>query len=81
MQGNTEQMQLKLISQLCGSINPEVWPGVVKLDSYKNLELAQGQKRRASIKVEIEKFIILSDKQLELFKICIQLNSNYLRGC
>ncbi|CAG5102032.1 Similar to cdk9: Cyclin-dependent kinase 9 (Danio rerio) [Cotesia congregata] len=28
MQGNTEQQQLTLISQLCGSITTEVWPGV-----------------------------------------------------
>ena len=28
MQGKTEQNQLFLISKLCGSIVPEVWPGV-----------------------------------------------------
>ncbi|KAL1246460.1 Cyclin-dependent kinase [Trichinella spiralis] len=27
MQGNTEQHQIMLISQLCGSITPTVWPG------------------------------------------------------
>nr|KAG5693422.1 hypothetical protein BaRGS_009895 [Batillaria attramentaria] len=46
MQGNTEQHQLQLISQLCGSITPEVWPGVEKLELYDKLELPKGQKRK-----------------------------------
>lgn len=39
-QGNTEQQQL--ISQLCGSINPKVWPGVDNLERYKKIELPKG---------------------------------------
>ncbi len=46
MQGETEQRQLTLISQLCGSIIPEVWPGVDKLPLYDRLELPKGLKRR-----------------------------------
>ena len=46
MQGATEQVQLQLISQLCGSITPEVWPGVEQLDMYSKLELPKGQKRK-----------------------------------
>ncbi|XP_075229127.1 cyclin-dependent kinase 9-like isoform X2 [Lycorma delicatula] len=46
MQGNTEQQQLTLISQLCGSISPEVWPGVESLDLYNKMELPRGQKRK-----------------------------------
>nr|AEE62859.1 unknown [Dendroctonus ponderosae] len=46
MQGNSEQQQLTLISQLCGSINPTSWPGVEKLDMYNNMELPQEQKRK-----------------------------------
>ena len=46
MQGNTEQHQLTLISQLCGSISPEVWPGVENLELYNKLELPKGQKRK-----------------------------------
>lgn len=48
MQGNTEQQQLTLISQLCGSITPEVWPGVENLDLYNKMELPKGQKRKVS---------------------------------
>ena len=46
MQGNTEQHQLTLICQLCGSIVPEVWPDVEKLDLYSKMELPKGQKRK-----------------------------------
>lgn len=46
MQGNTEQHQLNLISHLCGSITPEVWPGVEKFDLYKKMELPKGQRRK-----------------------------------
>src|SRR5437870_2769838 len=46
MQGNTEQHQLTLISQLCGSITPEVWPDVEKLDLYNKMELPKNQKRK-----------------------------------
>ncbi|KAK1884055.1 Cyclin-dependent kinase 9 [Dissostichus eleginoides] len=44
---NTEQHQLTLISQLCGSITAEVWPGVdKKYELYQKMELPKGQKRK-----------------------------------
>jgi len=46
MQGNTEQQQLILISQLCGSITTEVWPGVENLDLFNKMDLPRGQKRK-----------------------------------
>jgi len=46
MQGNTEQHQLTLICQLCGSITTEVWPEVDKLDLFTKMELPKGQKRK-----------------------------------
>lgn len=46
MQGNTEPQQLSLISQLCGSITPDVWPGVESLELYNKIELSRGQKRK-----------------------------------
>ncbi|KAF7268555.1 hypothetical protein GWI33_018308 [Rhynchophorus ferrugineus] len=46
MQGNSEQQQLTLISQLCGSINPQSWPGVENLELYKKMDLPQEQKRK-----------------------------------
>ena len=46
MQGDTEQKQISLISQLCGSINPQSWPGVEKLELYRKLQLPQDQNRK-----------------------------------
>lgn len=46
MQGNTEQHQLNLISQLCGSITLDVWPDVDKLELYPKLDLPKGHKRK-----------------------------------
>ena len=46
MQGDSEQRQISLISQLCGSITPEVWPGVEKLENYTKLDLPKDQKRK-----------------------------------
>ncbi|XP_064395856.1 cyclin-dependent kinase 9-like isoform X1 [Halichondria panicea] len=39
MQGETEQHQIFLICQLCGSIMPDIWPSCDKLDLYTKLEL------------------------------------------
>ncbi|CAG7833405.1 unnamed protein product [Allacma fusca] len=46
MQGSTEQQQITLISQLCGSITPDVWSGVENLELYNKLDLPKGQKRK-----------------------------------
>lgn len=45
-QGSTEQHQLNLISQLCGSITPELWPGVELLPLYSTMELPKNHKRK-----------------------------------
>ena len=46
MQGSTEQHQLTLISQLCGSITLDVWAGVESLELFTKMELPKGQKRK-----------------------------------
>lgn len=48
MQGATEQTQLNLIGQLCGSITPQVWPDVEKLELYHKMILSKDQKRKVS---------------------------------
>ncbi|GAB1600673.1 cyclin-dependent kinase 9-like [Argonauta hians] len=76
MQGNTEQHQLQLISQLCGSITPEVWSDVENLDLYNKIELPKGQKRkvkdRLKVYVKDQYALDLLDKLLTLdpFKRC-----------
>ncbi|XP_042237399.1 cyclin-dependent kinase 9-like isoform X1 [Homarus americanus] len=46
LQGSTEQHQLALITKLCGSITPDVWPSVENYDLYNKMELVKGQQRR-----------------------------------
>lgn len=45
-QGNTEQSQLSLICHLCGSITPDVWPGVDSLELYTRMEFPKGMSRK-----------------------------------
>lgn len=40
--GHSEQHQLHLITRLCGSIGPSVWPGVDGLPHYANVILSTG---------------------------------------
>ena len=46
MQGESEQHQISLISQLCGSITPEIYQGVEALEHFSKLELPKHQKRK-----------------------------------
>ncbi|CAL4179727.1 unnamed protein product, partial [Meganyctiphanes norvegica] len=46
LQGSTEQHQLALITKLCGSTSPEVWPSVEALPLYNKMQLVRGQPRR-----------------------------------
>jgi len=46
MQGATEQQQLTLCAQLCGSFTPEVWPGLEKLELFQKMTLPAYYKRQ-----------------------------------
>lgn len=46
LQGESEQEQLSLISRLCGSISPAVWPEVATLAHYRSIRLPRGEKRK-----------------------------------
>ncbi|XP_034934348.1 cyclin-dependent kinase 9-like [Chelonus insularis] len=46
LQGRTEKHQLELISQLCGSITPDVWPNVQNLKLYEKMDLPMGEQRK-----------------------------------
>jgi cyclin-dependent kinase 9 len=46
MQGATDPEQLGLISALCGSITADVWPDVVKLEAFKDMDLPKSQTRK-----------------------------------
>ncbi|VDP86620.1 unnamed protein product [Echinostoma caproni] len=51
MQGDNEINQLNLIINLCGSITPEVWPGVQRLEAYREARLPQDIKRHVREKL------------------------------
>lgn len=53
MQGSTEQQQVILISQLCGSFTPDVWPGVQNLEFFKRMELPMGHKRKVKDRLKV----------------------------
>lgn len=74
MQGSSEQKQLDLISELCGSIEPSVWPGVEKLPLYNKMQLATGRIRKVRDRLKpfiseptaldlIDKLLTLDPKQ------------------
>ncbi|MCL4142319.1 UNVERIFIED_CONTAM: hypothetical protein GTU68_043688, partial [Idotea baltica] len=46
LQGSSETHQLQLITKLCGSITPDVWPNVETLSKFNKIELVKGQTRR-----------------------------------
>ncbi|KAM3727798.1 putative cyclin-dependent kinase [Dirofilaria immitis] len=52
LQGESEQKQLSLISNLCGSINPQTWRGVENLPLYGKMELQQNLNRRVVERLE-----------------------------
>ncbi|VDL86865.1 unnamed protein product [Schistocephalus solidus] len=70
MQGDNELTQLKLIINLCGSITPEVWPGVERLEAYREaqlpLDIKRHVKERLKPKVSSHSAIDLIDKLLVL---------------
>ena len=73
MQGSTEQHQLNLISQLCGSITPEVWPGVQNLELFNKLDLPKGQKRK--VKERLKPYV-RCQYALDLLDKLLTLNPN-----
>ena len=48
LKGNSEQSQLDLITSLCGSITPEVWPDVDKLELFNKMVMRADLRRRVS---------------------------------
>ncbi len=74
MQGETEQHQISLICQLCGSVTTDVYPGVESLEQYSKLELPKNQKRKIKDRLKhyvkdnycldvIDKLLVLDPKK------------------
>lgn len=78
MQGSTEQEQLNLITQLCGSIEPITWPGVDKLELFTKLNLAKQSKRKVKDRL---KGYINDNNALDLLDRLLILNPNERVDC
>ncbi len=74
MQGETEQKQITLICQLCGSITVAEWPGVERLELFQKLELPANENRKLRDRLRhfvedpyaldlIEKLLVLDPKK------------------
>lgn len=55
-QGNSEQAQLEIISQFCGTPSVETWPEVISLPNYKVMRMKNHYSRRLR-----DKFALLVD--------------------
>jgi len=51
MQGASEKYQLKLISQLCGTVTPEVWQEATRLEHYQSM-VVMGDKNKYKRRVK-----------------------------
>uniref|UniRef100_A0A915KVG5 Protein kinase domain-containing protein n=1 Tax=Romanomermis culicivorax TaxID=13658 RepID=A0A915KVG5_ROMCU len=57
MQGSSEQHQLTLIVQMCGSIIPEVWPGVEKLELHSKMTDICEQKHKRRLRERLKPYV------------------------
>jgi len=67
-QGNVELMQLEIISNLCGTPTPAVWPSVIKLPLWHTLKPKKPHRRRLREEFSFMPSTALDvlDKMLEL---------------
>ena len=72
IQGNTEQHQLTLISQLCGTICPDVWSGVENLPLYTTMDLPRNHKRK--VKERLKPYIKCCDMACDLIDRMLTLD-------
>ncbi|XP_062263502.1 cyclin-dependent kinase 12 isoform X1 [Platichthys flesus] len=68
-QANQELLQLELISRLCGSPSPAVWPDVIKLPLFNTMKPKKQYRRRLR-----EEFAFLPSSALELLDRMLTLD-------
>ncbi|VDN02201.1 unnamed protein product [Thelazia callipaeda] len=68
-QGNTEMVQLDVISKLCGTPSPENWPDVIKLPLYCSF-----RPKRSFPRVLRDAFGFIPDKPLDLLDRMLELD-------
>ncbi|XP_045474588.1 cyclin-dependent kinase 12 isoform X2 [Harmonia axyridis] len=68
-QANAEVMQLEMISKLCGTPTPAVWPSVIKLPLFHTLKPKKLHRRRIR-----EDFVFMPASALELLDKMLELD-------
>ncbi|VDN35829.1 unnamed protein product [Gongylonema pulchrum] len=68
-QGNSEMVQLDVISKLCGTPSPENWPDVIKLPLYVSF-----RPKRTFPRVLRDTFGFIRDKPLDLLDRMLELD-------
>lgn len=71
MQGQTEQAQLNLISQLCGSITPQSWPECEKFELYHRMQLNKDHNRKVKDRL---RFYVRDQYALDLIDQLLLIN-------
>ncbi|VDM99790.1 unnamed protein product [Thelazia callipaeda] len=73
LQGESEQKQLSLISNLCGSINSQTWRGVENLPLFGKMELQQNLNRR--VVERLEAYVRVNLAEIVKINICEDRNA------
>ncbi|XP_022920199.1 cyclin-dependent kinase 12 [Onthophagus taurus] len=68
-QANAEMMQLEMISRLCGTPTPAVWPSVIKLPLFHTLKPKKIHRRRIR-----DEFIMMPSSALDLLDKMLELD-------
>ncbi|CAF0909690.1 unnamed protein product, partial [Didymodactylos carnosus] len=68
-QAQREEEQLELISRLCGSPTPAVWPDVIHLPLFQTLKQRKTYRRRLR-----EEFVTIPESALDLFDRMLELD-------
>ncbi|XP_044731727.1 cyclin-dependent kinase 12 isoform X2 [Chrysoperla carnea] len=68
-QANIEMMQLEMISRLCGTPTPAVWPSVIKLPLWHTLKPKKMHRRRLR-----EEFVFMPTSALDLLDKMLELD-------
>ncbi|XP_054285526.1 cyclin-dependent kinase 12-like isoform X2 [Macrosteles quadrilineatus] len=70
-QANVEIMQLEIISRLCGTPTPAVWPSVIELPLWLTLKPKKTHRRRLR-----EEFVFMPSSALDLLDKMLELDPN-----
>lgn len=69
LQANTEIIQLEIISRICGTPSPAVWPSVINLPLFHSLKPKKIHRRRLR-----EEFVFMPSSAIDLLDKMLELD-------